>query len=167
MNRYGQTICLNMIVKNEAHVIQRCLESVRPMIDTWLIVDTGSTDGTQDVIRRFLHDVPGEVVERPWVDFASNRTEALTLARGRADYVLTIDADETLEIAPGFELPELTADSYNVELQYGTYSYLRKQLVRDALPWRYSGVLHEDIHCPEAESEEVLSGIRRPTAATR
>jgi len=50
MNRAGQTICLVMIVKNEAHVIRRCLESVRPLIDTWLIIDTGSTDGTQRLL---------------------------------------------------------------------------------------------------------------------
>jgi len=48
------TICLCMIVKNEAAVIERCLASVRPLIDTWVISDTGSTDGTQDLIRADL-----------------------------------------------------------------------------------------------------------------
>ena len=43
------TICLNMIVKNEAPVIGRCLASVLPFVDRWVIVDTGSTDGTQVV----------------------------------------------------------------------------------------------------------------------
>ncbi|MCJ2050481.1 glycosyltransferase, partial [Methylobacterium sp. J-070] len=51
-----------MIVKNEAHVIRRCLESVRPIIDHWVIVDTGSTDGTEEVIRAALADVPGTLV---------------------------------------------------------------------------------------------------------
>ena len=59
------SISLNMIVKNEAHVIERCLASVKPWIDRWVIVDTGSTDGTQQVIRHFMQGVPGELHERP------------------------------------------------------------------------------------------------------
>ena len=54
MNEFGQCICLNMIVKNEAPVIRRCLDSVRSLIDTWVIVDTGSSDGTQQIIRELL-----------------------------------------------------------------------------------------------------------------
>src|SRR5690606_19196219 len=97
-----QSICLNMIVKNEARVIERCLRSVRPFITTWVIVDTGSTDGTQDLIGRLLADVPGELHERPWVNFGHNRSEALALARDKADYILLIDADEVLEYQPDF-----------------------------------------------------------------
>jgi len=44
------TVCLNMIVKNESEVITRCLKSVLPLIDYWVISDTGSTDGTQKII---------------------------------------------------------------------------------------------------------------------
>ncbi|MDO8336144.1 MAG: glycosyltransferase, partial [Candidatus Saccharibacteria bacterium] len=51
-------IRLNMIVKNEAHVILRCLASVKPWIDSWCIVDTGSSDGTQDIIQDYLKDIP-------------------------------------------------------------------------------------------------------------
>ena len=47
-------IRLNMIVKNEAHVILRCLASVKPWIDSWCIVDTGSSDGTQEIIQNYL-----------------------------------------------------------------------------------------------------------------
>jgi len=105
-----QTICLNMIVKNEARVIRRCLDTVRPFIDRWVIVDTGSTDGTQALIREVLQGVPGELHERRWKDFAHNRNEALALARGQGDYVLVIDADEQLVAEPGFRMPDLDAD---------------------------------------------------------
>jgi glycosyltransferase involved in cell wall biosynthesis len=155
----AQTICLNMIVKNEAPVIRRCLESVRPLIDAWLIVDTGSTDGTQEIVRELLKDLPGELVERPWVDFAHNRSEALELARGRADYLFTIDADETLRIDDGFTMPVLTADSYSVAVRYGGCSYLRRQFLRDGRPWRYEGVVHEYVTSPEAFTEAGLAGL--------
>lgn len=160
MNQYGQTICLNMIVKNEAPVIRRCLDSVRPLIDCWVIVDTGSSDGTQDIIRQHWRDIPGELIERPWVNFAHNRNEALDYAWGRADYIFVIDADETIEIEPGFALPHLTADAYNVMVYYEGISYLRKQLVSSRLPWRYIGVVHEYIHCDRAQPGVFLPGIR-------
>ena len=159
VNKHRQSFCLNMIVKNEAPVIRRCLGSVRPIIDYWVIVDTGSTDGTQDVIREHLGDLPGELIERPWVDFAQNRSEALDLAHGRADYLLVIDADETLEITEGFEMPQLSADSYDIEVRCGGFSCARKQLLRSSLPWHYEGVLHEHASCHEARGEEFLPGL--------
>jgi len=160
LNSAGQTLCLNMIVKNEAPVIRRCLDSVLPLIDYWVIVDTGSSDGTQDIIREHLRDLPGELHERPWQDFAHNRSEALELARGKSDYTLIIDADDALDIAPGVVLGELTADSYMIEISDTSIFYQRMQLVRSALPWRYEGVLHEYLTCDEASPPDKLSGIR-------
>ena len=56
-----------MIVKNETSVIRHCLESTLPLIDYILVVDTGSTDGTQQMIRGFLADrnIEGAVIEEP------------------------------------------------------------------------------------------------------
>jgi glycosyltransferase involved in cell wall biosynthesis len=107
-------ICLNMIVKDEAHVIERCLVSVRAFIDTWVIVDTGSTDGTQQRIRALLQAVPGSLCERPWRGFAENRNEAMELARYVAEYSMVMDADEELIAEPDFCMPRLTADAYLV-----------------------------------------------------
>jgi glycosyltransferase involved in cell wall biosynthesis len=159
MNALVQRICLNMIVKNEAPVIQRCLASVMPLIDMWVIVDTGSTDGTQQLIRETLAHLPGELHERPWVDFAHNRSEALELARGFGEYIFVIDADEILEMTPGFVRSRFEADSYNLQVRYSGISYNRRQLVSNALPWRYEGVLHEYMTCPSARTEEFLDGL--------
>src|ERR1700733_3920461 len=49
-----QKICLNMIVKDESRIIKRCLDSVKPFIDYWVIVDTGSKDGTQKIIKKHM-----------------------------------------------------------------------------------------------------------------
>jgi glycosyltransferase involved in cell wall biosynthesis len=162
MNEAGQTICLCMIVKNERHVISRCLQSVLPLLDAWLIVDTGSTDGTQQCVQEFLSHLPGELIERPWVNFAQNRSDALRHARGRADYVLIIDADEVLELSPGFNLPELTADAYDFEMLSGQLAYYKTQLVSNALEWRYLGVVHEHIVAvlDTEPTRERLSGVR-------
>jgi tetratricopeptide (TPR) repeat protein len=155
------TICLNMIVKNEAKVIRRCLDSVKDLVDHWVIVDTGSTDGTQDLIRTALDGVPGELHERPWKDFGFNRSEALALARDKADYSLIIDADEILIRAPGFRMPELVADAYMTVHQAGESgtSFYLTQIVKNTLPWRYVGVLHEVIACDEKHVDEKLEGL--------
>ena len=138
-----QTVCLNMIVKDETPVIRRCLESARPMIDYWVIVDTGSTDGTQKMIKEFFKDIPGELHERPWKNFAHNRNEALKLAEGKADYVLFIDADEQFIYEPNFKLPDLEKDLYYMNVSYGSYNYARAQLINNHLGWEWKGVLHE------------------------
>ena len=137
-----------MIVKNEANVIRRCLDSVRPIIDHWVIVDTGSTDGTQDVIRAAMADVPGMLVERPWVDFAFNRNEALQLARPRADYSLIIDADDLLIIPDNFVFPKLDEAGYLFTIIAKDNEYSRIQLVNNEIDWRYRGVVHEFLDCP-------------------
>ena len=148
-----------MIVKNEAAVIRRCLGSVRPFIDSWVIVDTGSTDQTQQIVRECLGDLPGELYERAWGNFAHNRNQALGLARGHGDYLLLIDADEVLEPTAGFSLPALLADSYQLQVSNDSCCYTRTQLVRNRLPWRYQGVLHEFITCGAAAAGEFLSGL--------
>lgn len=146
-----------MIVKDEAHVIARCLESVRPIIDHWEIVDTGSTDGTQDVIRAALADLPGRLVERPWVDFASNRSEALKLARPHADYSLIIDADDELMIPEDFEIPQLNEASYMFKIIDGPFVYTRQQLVSNSKAWGYVGVLHEFLYCQGCLDGPIIS----------
>ncbi|MDB5449377.1 MAG: hypothetical protein JWQ52_505 [Phenylobacterium sp.] len=159
MNAEGRKVCLCMIVKNEAPVIRRCLDSVRSIIDYWVIVDTGSTDGTQDIIRNHLADLPGELHERPWRDFAFNRSEALALARPHAAYSLIIDADDALELTAGFELPDLAADAFMVDIADGGVSYQRMQLVANRLPWRYDGVLHEFLTCEGSAPPGHLEGV--------
>ncbi len=160
MNQAGQTVCLCMIVKNEHHVLRRCLDSVLPLIDEWLIVDTGSTDGTQDLVREVFRGLPGALVERPWKNFGHNRSESIALARGRADYVLTLDADEYLATESGFEWPDLAMDAYSFVVDSGGVHYARVQLVRSSLSWRYEGVLHEYITCDGAYSHAQMPGIR-------
>ncbi|MFD3779699.1 glycosyltransferase [Streptomyces sp. NPDC058612] len=145
------TICLCMIVKNEAAVIERCLSSVRGLIDTWVISDTGSTDGTQDLIRTALHGVPGELRDESWGDFGHNRSLNIARAVGRADYLLLLDAD--LVLRQDRAMPALTSDSYMLRHE-GNTEYRIKRLVRGDLPWRYVGVTHEYLTCDRDDRSE-------------
>ncbi len=153
---------LNMIVKNEAHIISRCLSSVRKLIDGWVIVDTGSTDGTQDRVRQALSDLPGKLYERPWVHFEENRNEALELAKKEGDYLLMMDADDYLMIQDRFKLPELIKDGYRVpqitkEAVPKSFHYL--MLIKSSLPWKWKGRLHEELICPQAKNFETIESI--------
>jgi glycosyltransferase involved in cell wall biosynthesis len=149
-----------MIVKNEKDVIETCLNSVKPLIDYWVIVDTGSTDGTQEMIQRVLATIPGELHERPWVDFAHNRNEALALAKEKGDYLLLIDADEVLRYPPAFSLPSLDKEAYYITVrQIDAVDFLRPSLISTRLPWKWEGVLHETLNVSVAKEMAVLEGI--------
>ena len=157
-SRPRATVCLNMIVRDEAHVIRRCLDSVRPLIDAWCILDTGSADGTQDIIREHLRDLPGALFEAPWKGFAASRNEAMEYARGRADYLLFIDADDELVLPRKFRLPELQADAYYLEHRQGETAFQRLDLVACRHPWRYVGVLHEFLESDQHRPAMFLQG---------
>ncbi|WP_405585358.1 glycosyltransferase [Streptomyces sp. NBC_01190] len=150
------SICLCMIVKNEAEVIERCLASVAGLVDTWVISDTGSTDGTQELIRTALAGVPGELHEEPWVNFGHNRTSNIRRARGKADYLLLLDAD--LVVRQEDDLPPLTADTYMLRHE-GSVSYRIKRLVRGDVAWRYEGVTHEYLTCDQDLGEVNLDAL--------
>lgn len=158
-----KTICLNMIVKNEAPVIKRCLESVKHLIDFWVIVDTGSTDGTQKIIKEFLKDIPGELHERPWVNFGHNRNEALKLAKGKSDYALFIDADDRLIFSDTFSLPDLEADAYLIMQREKHENTFREHLtflfIKTDLDYYWKGVVHEGLYTETPKTICTLSGV--------
>jgi len=143
------TICLCMILKNESTVIKRALESVIPIIDTWTICDTGSTDGTQDIVREVLKDIPGTLHEVPWVNFGVNRTQVITLAKATADYLLILDADRVLVVTAPFK-DTLTEDCYELRYQ-GVLDYTYTCLLSTRHDWFYVGVTHEYIHSHTAK----------------
>jgi len=144
-------LTLSMIVKNEAGIIERCLASVKPYLKRWCIMDTGSTDGTQEVIRKFMDGVPGTLHERPWKEYDGSRTEAMDLARaecGEQGYVLLIDADEQLQLTGDLVLTG-DYDCYDgwVTRCDGCSRWGRPLLVRASKPWFYMMPRHEGLYC--------------------
>jgi glycosyltransferase involved in cell wall biosynthesis len=151
------SICLCMIVRDEAAVIGRCLASVRGLVDSWVICDTGSADGTPELIRGALAEVPGELHERPWVNFGHNRTELMAYAQDKADYLLLIDADMTVTYDRE-RLRDLGADSYMLRHAQDP-EYWIKRLVRGDRRWRFLGPTHEYITSDGVDRVENLDAI--------
>jgi hypothetical protein len=138
-----------MIVKNEAHIIRDTLENLCKYINFsyYVISDTGSTDGTQLIIKNFFESkkINGEIYQDTWKDFGYNRSLALKYAFNKTQYVFIFDADDS--IFGDFNLPsELNYDSYY--LKFGIdVTYKRILLVNNRLEWNFIGVLHEYINC--------------------
>lgn len=143
-----------LIVKNEAHRLPACLEALRAVADEIVVVDTGSTDGTEAIARSFT-----EKVHRfAWCDdFAAARNAALAHASG--DWVLSIDADEVIE-APADARARLTAFAAEhdptwvglIELRSPTGPEEDAPVVRDQLErffqrgaYRFEGAIHEQL----------------------
>ena len=150
------SISLNCIVKNESKVIERMLKSVAPLIDYYVIVDTGSTDNTKEIIKQTMDDlgIPGEIHDHVWVDFCTARNHALECVKGKAKWGFWIDADEQFVPDERFNKNTLLYKMEPFEIGstpviYGPQKYFRSQLFRIDLPWEWKGAVHEVMMLPK------------------
>jgi len=160
----NKIITLCMIVKDETHIIKECLNSMLPYIDRYDITDTGSTDGTPELIKEFFdeHGVPGEVYLSDWKGFGDtpkgqgSRTEALSNCDEKADYAWMIDADDY--IVGDFKFPEeMNSDSYSIRIGREDFTWWRSQIFKTGLGWKYVGILHEYAECGLKPAQEVIT----------
>ena len=154
------TICLNMIVKDEADIIINTLSNIveKIKIDYWVICDTGSTDNTIELIKNFFEEqkIEGELIEDPWEDFAHNRTRALEFAYKKTDFVFIFDADD--RIVGDLVLPPLKRGfAYHMNFGWGV-SWKRMPLLDNHIKWYYEGVMHEIIGTKEQYSLVSIEG---------
>jgi tetratricopeptide (TPR) repeat protein len=156
-----KTICLCAIVKNESKTIARLIKSCRSIIDYYVIIDTGSTDDTINIIKSEMGNLPGEIHERQWINFGKNRTELMDLAFGKSDYLLLADADFEYKISNQFDKSQLKYDWYH--LRYlGEIDFAQILLVTGKKKMRYIGVTHEYImgdnmgESPELRTLQIL-----------
>jgi glycosyltransferase involved in cell wall biosynthesis len=151
-----KSINLCMIVKDEAHIIERCLNSVKPLIDKVLIVDTGSSDNTIKVIQDWMEKegIGGKVVKEQWKNFAHNRSSALEHARQiGCDYSLMIDADEILKYNQNFDATtfkcSLNKDYYLIPTKTKDAFYYRPTFTSNSKPFLYKAPVHEYLEVPD------------------
>lgn len=164
------SIGLTMIARNEVGTIGPTLEAARPLVDRFTILDTGSTDKTEKIIRSKLRGIPGEIIRTDWQDFGKARTEVLAAARGKADWNLMLDADMIVEPHPDLKAwletdPDPGVDAWRVEIEDSGTVWRLPWLTRGNLAWEYVGPTHEYLH-PAGRRQRDLLGLvlrhRRP-----
>jgi len=160
-NEQPPSLCLNMIVKNESKIITRLFDSVSPIIDSYCICDTGSTDNTIKIIKEYFENknIPGKVVSEPFKNFCHNRNFSLQSCLGMSDYVLLLDADMILE-AKNFNKQVLnSADSFYILQGNDSFYYQNMRIVKNNGLYKYVGVTHEYIDTPP---NNTIGGFEKP-----
>lgn len=154
-------IVLNMIVKNESRIIERCLRRVLPIIDAYCISDTGSTDDTANIIRRIMAEAgkPGEVYSEAFQNFGYNRTHALCKARIWGDYALLLDADMELHVESEWSKDLLSLDGYTIEQRSSTINWSNTRFIRLQCDVKCIGPTHEYYDFPSGSNTGHLSCI--------
>ncbi len=143
-----------MIVKNESRIIERCLNSVKDVVDYISISDTGSTDNTVEIIENYMkkHNIPGKVHRHTWKNFGYNRSlsveasqEMLTQMKVPLDntYLFLMDADMMLVVEPSFSKSELKNDNILLLQKSRVHTYYNTRLIKASLIWKCVGVTHE------------------------
>lgn len=148
------TISLCMIVKNEENTLERCLDSISDLMDEIIIVDTGSTDRTREIAKKYTRKVYSFV----WVDdFSAARNFAFSKAN--CEYIYSADADEVLNeenrkkfhylketLMPEVEIVQMY---YGNQLSHGTvYNYdreLRPKLFKRQRSFQWIEPVHETV----------------------
>ena len=147
------TISLCMIVKNEEIYIARCLDSIAELVDEIIIVDTGSTDKTVEIVSNYT----SKVYSYPWKDDFSEARN-YSFSRASMDYCMWMDADDVLEEEERNKFLQLKQsllpDTDIVMMKYNTafdeagrpsFSYFRERWIRNCTQYRWIGEVHEVI----------------------
>lgn len=154
-------ICFGAIIKNESKIIRRLFESIKEFIDYWVIIDTGSTDSTLEILESFKKEIPGEIHQSEWINFETNRNELLEKTLNKGKYTLLMDADMILKKSnSNFTKKDLIK---HLEENYKNPCFYLKQvneildwwnnriINRSKNVWIYSVVTHESLALLKSE----------------
>lgn len=153
-------------MRNEKAVLPRLLESIYPILDYYVVVDTGSADSSKEIVKDFFDskNIPGEIYDHPFINFEDARNFALSKLKGKADRGFWIDCDEELVIHKDFNLAQFKKDIENydvgyINVDYNTTNYVRKNFLKIDKPFYWKGKVHEYLTCDEPFSEFLIKGI--------
>lgn len=175
------TVSLVLLVKDEAPSIEKIIESAELAIDRVDVLDTGSTDGTQELVRKTCDRlaIPYSIHEEPFVDFSTSRNRALALAEPHAVFGLQLSGDEYLTgalVLRDFcvvrrDQTGLGKNLFHVTLRIGNLTWKHSRLVRLGSGWQWYGPVHEGMDYKQPEggdlSTDVIESIVSPECFIR
>jgi len=158
---------LVMIVKNSGEILRKCLKSVKPYINQWTILDTGSSDNTPIIIEEELREIPGNIYYSDFIDFSTTRNKAFELSKKNCKYQIILD--DSYELHGGEDLLKILKkskkDAFSIKI--GKYSedykllddnYYSMRIVKSDCEAKYFGRVHEVIHLPiECKDEHITN----------
>ena len=146
---YDNLIHLCIMVKNGGAIFERVLTENLPIIDRWTVLDTGSTDGTQDVVRRVLAGKKGQLIEEPFLNFRDSRNRCLELAGQSCKYTLMLDDTYAVRGDLRSFLRDVRSDQYansfSLLILSDDTEYYSNRVLKAACELRYIYTIHEVI----------------------
>lgn len=159
-------LILTQIMKDESHVAKRMLDSIKGFVDGICIVDTGSTDESIEIVKKWGEDngVETFVFQRPFDDFEKSRNFSIQKAKetflNRNDnntyYGFWLDFDEQMIIDPNFDKSKIDKDLYMFNVFIGQMKYTRNELYKLDKKFQFYGPVHEYIIC---DDKNITSGL--------
>lgn len=160
-------LALVMMVKNESKRITVSMDSVKNIVDTFVIMDTGSEDGTVRIIREYCdkHKIKLHLIEQTFphpFHYSNARNVILDFADDKADFLLLLDCNDELKDGKNIRHFVNTytgkSSAFHVCQEWWNGSSLDKyyniRLLRSKAGWRYKGAIHEYISNPVCENDE-------------
>lgn len=150
------------MIKNEEKILLRCLQAMEGIVDMYSILDTGSTDSSVEIAKKFLENRPGRVTEEPWQNFGYNRTVSFQRAQEHCresgldlndTYGILVDADMVF-VCGNLREKTLGAVGYKALQKNGNLEYMNARLLRMDYDWKCVGVTHEYWDGPTEQLEK-------------
>jgi len=164
-------LALVMMVKNEELRIHVSLESCKDIVDKVIILDTGSTDKTMDIIKDFCekNHIPLFLTQAPFVDFSVSRNVLLDYADDKADFLLLLDCNDELREGKFLRTFINTYQGNEIGFQCcqqwfcgsQTDKYYNVRLIKTKEEWRFKCPVHEYICSPRHDKNPKLLGKLR------
>ena len=147
--QYSNLVCYTMIVKDAGPMLEEVLTNNLPFIDRWCILDTGSTDGTQEIINKVLLGKKGKLYTEPFVNFKVSRNRCLDLAGQSCKFIIMLDDTYSLQVDVRNFLETVRgdqfSDSFSLLIKSDDSEYYSNRIIKSKTKLRYIHTIHEVI----------------------